>query len=152
VLVPQMFGNGMNGRTYGAEVSADWNVVSRWKLTGSYSLLNMRLKLDSTSHDVSIGTAVVGQSPKSQFQARSYLTLPGHVDFDTSLYYVDRLPAINTPAYARVDARLAWHATESIELSVVGQNLLNERHFEFNTSLDQTDPTQARRSVYGKIT
>ena len=147
-----MFGNGMNGRTYGAEVSADWNVVSRWKLTGSYSLLNMRLTLDSTSHDVSIGTAAVGLSPKSQFQARSYLTLPGRVDFDTSLYYVDRLPAINTPAYARVDARLAWHATESIELSVVGQNLLNERHFEFNDSLDQTDPTQAERSVYGKIT
>jgi len=151
VLVPQMFGNGMHGRTYGAEVSADWNVMNRWKLTGSYSWLNMRLQLDPSSLDVSGATAAAGNSPRNQFQVRSYLTLPWGVDFDSSLYYVDRLPALNTPAYARVDARLAWHATESIELSVVGQNLLDERHFEFNDNVEQTDPSQAKRSVYGKI-
>jgi len=152
VLIPQMFGNGMHGRTYGAELSADWSVVDRWKLTGSYSWLNMRLQLDPTSLDVSGATAAVGQSPRNQFQVRSYLTLPGRIDCDTSLYYVDQLPAVMTPAYTRVDARLAWHATESIELSIVGQNLLNERHFEFNDNIEQTDPSQAKRSVYGRMT
>ena len=152
VLVPQIFGNGMNGRTYGAEASADWNVVTRWKLTGSYSLLNMRLRLAPTSLDVSNATAASRQSPHSQFQIRSYLTLPREFDFDSSLYYVDRLPSINTPAYTRVDARLAWHPTESIELSVVGQNLLDQRHFEFIDTVDQTVPSQVKRSVYGKVT
>jgi iron complex outermembrane receptor protein len=152
VLVPQMFGNGMHGHTYGGEVSADWNVVDRWKLTGSYSLLNMHLQIDPSSLDVSNATAAAGQSPHSQFQVRSYLTLPRKFDFDSSLYYVGRLPALNTPAYTRVDARLAWHPTESLELSVVGQNLLDERHFEFIDAADQTQPSQAQRSVYGKVT
>ena len=153
LLVPQMFGNGMHGHTYGAEASADWNVVNRWKLTGSYSWLNMRLRLDPTSLDTSHATAAAGDSPQSQFQVRSYVTLPGRFDFDSSLYYVDRLPSINTPAYTRVDARLAWHPTESIELSVVGQNLLDERHFEFTNAADQLYlSSQVKRSVYGKVT
>ena len=151
ILVPQMFGNGMHGRTYGGEVSADWNVVNRWKLTASYSLLNLSLRLDPTSNDTT-SMAASRRSPHSQFQVRSYLTLPRQFDFDSALYYVDRLPSIGTPAYTRVDARLAWHPTESLELSVVGQNLLDERHFEFIGATDQTQPSQALRSVYGKVT
>jgi iron complex outermembrane receptor protein len=152
ILAPQMFGNGMHGQTYGAEASADWSVVNRWRVSGSYSLLNMHLQLDPTSLDVSNATASAGQSPRHQFQVRSYLTLPGRFDFDTSLYYVDRLPALNTPAYSRVDARFGWRPTESLELSVVGQNLLDERHFEFINISEQTQPSQVQRSVYGKIT
>ncbi|MGA2982566.1 MAG: TonB-dependent receptor [Terriglobia bacterium] len=153
LLVPEVFGNGAHGQTFGAEASADWSVVNRWKLTGSYSWLNMRLQLDPSSHDTSSATAAAGQSPRHQFQVRSYLTLPRRFDFDSSLYYVDRLPALNTPAYTRVDARLAWHPTESIELSVVGQNLLDERHFEFIDAADQLYlSSQVKRSVYGKIT
>jgi len=121
LLVPEIFANGMHGQTYGAEVSADWSVMNRWKLTGSYSWLDMRLQLYPSALDTSNATGAAGQSPRHQFQVRSYLTLPGRVDFDNSLYYVDRLPALNTPAYTRVDARLAWHATESLELSLVGR-------------------------------
>lgn len=153
LLVPEMFANEMHGQTFGAEASADWSVVNRWKLTGSYSWLDMRLQLDPTSHDTSSATASAGQSPRHQFQVRSYLTLPHQFDFDSALYYTDRLPALNTSAYTRVDARLAWHATESLELSVVGQNLLDERHFEFTNAPDQLYlSSQIKRSVYGKIT
>jgi len=150
ILVPQMFGNKMHGQTYGAEVSADWNVVNRWKLSGSYSWLKMSLHLDPSSLDAS-STAAVGESPRHQFQVRSYLTLPQRLEFDSELYYVDSLPAMRVPSYERVDARLAWHARESIELAVVGQNLLDDRHFEFG-GIDITSPTQAKRSVYGELT
>jgi len=153
LLVPLIFANDMHGQTYGAEVSADWSVVDRWRLSGSYSWLDMRLQLDPLSHDTSSATAAADQSPRHQFKVRSYLALPGRFDFDSSLYYVDRLPALNTPAYTRVDARLAWHATESFELSVVGQNLLDERHFEFMGAADQLSlSSQVKRSVYGKVT
>jgi iron complex outermembrane receptor protein len=153
LLVPETFSNGMHGNTFGAEVSADWKVVDRWKLTGSYSWLDMRLQLDPSSHDTSSATAAAGQSPRHQFQVRSYVTLPRKLDFDSSLYYVDRLPALNTPAYTRVDTRLAWRATESVELSLQGQNLLDGRHFEFIDAPDQLYlSSQVKRSVYGKVT
>jgi iron complex outermembrane receptor protein len=54
------------------------------------------------------------------------------------------------PGYTRFDARLAWHPAEYVELSVVGQNLTNGRHLEFMTSGRVS--SEARRSVYGKIT
>jgi iron complex outermembrane receptor protein len=152
VLVPQMFSNGMHGQTFGAEASADWNVVKRWKLTGSYSWLNMRLQLYPSALDNSQAPAAAGQSPRHQFQVQSYLTLPRKFDFDSSLYYVDRLPVLNTPSYVRVDARLAWHPAGFLELSVVGQNLLDARHFEFTNIADQTQASQVKRSVYGKVT
>jgi hypothetical protein len=49
------------------------------------------------------------------------------------------------------DARLGWRLAESIELSVAGQNLLGPRHFELGQAC-WLHATQARRSVYGKIT
>jgi iron complex outermembrane receptor protein len=109
----------------------------------------MNLHLDPSSLDAN-SAAAVGESPRHQFQVRSYLTLPQRLEFDSELYYVDSLPAVRIPSYERVDARLAWHAAESIELTVVGQNLLDDRYFEFG-GVDITSPTQAKRSVYGEV-
>jgi iron complex outermembrane recepter protein len=53
------------------------------------------------------------------------------------------------PRYFELDTRLGWHVSERLELAVVGQNLLHERHPEYGF------PSPAReeieRSVYGKI-
>jgi outer membrane receptor for monomeric catechols len=64
---------------------------------------------------------------------------------------VDRLPNQKVPSYARLDARLGWRLAESVELSVAGQNLLDPCHFEFGPAY-MLNPTQAKRSVYGRIT
>ena len=63
-------------------------------------------------------------SPNHQFQVRSLLDLPHHLEWDDMLGYVDKLALGNIPAYARLDSRLGWRVGESLELSVVGQNLL----------------------------
>jgi iron complex outermembrane receptor protein len=151
ILVPQMFDNNMHAQTYGAEVTADWDVLKRWKLTSSYSWARMSLKIDPSSLD-STTAASAGYIPRHQFQVRSHLALPRRIEFDSAAYYVGRLPALNVPAYTRVDARLAWHSSEHVELSVVGQNLLDDRHLEMDIDTNPTQATQARRRVYGEIT
>jgi iron complex outermembrane recepter protein len=100
----------------------------------------MNLHLDPSSLDANATASTVGGSPQHQFQVRSYLTLPQRLEFDSELYYVGSLPAMRVPSYERVDSRLAWHAREAIELAVVGQNLLDDRHFEFG-GIDITSPT-----------
>jgi hypothetical protein len=35
------------------------------------------------------------------------------------------------PPYATLDARLAWRTSQSVEVAVVGQNLLQAQHVEF---------------------
>ncbi len=124
LTLPLMWGNGMHGQDYGAEFSANWQVIPRWKLSGGYSFLKMNLHLNPTSQDTS-SVAEEGQSPEHEFNIRSYLNLTRNWFFDNSLYYVSRLPAYQVPSYFRLDSRLAWRATKSLELSVSGQNLLS---------------------------
>jgi hypothetical protein len=48
------------------------------------------------------------------------------------------------------DTRLGWKASEFLELSIAGQNLLTPRHFEMLDGV-QIRPTQVQRSVVAKL-
>jgi len=72
-----------------------------------------------------------GDAPQHQLQIRSQLNLRRNLEWDSSLMYVSSLSNRNIPGYVRVDTRLGWRPAESVELSLVGQNLLTPRHLEF---------------------
>jgi iron complex outermembrane recepter protein len=64
---------------------------------------------------------------------------------------VSEIANSQAPAYTRADVRPGWWAYESMEVSVIGQNLFSPRHLEF------VDPegnlsTQDVRKVFAKIT
>ncbi len=73
------------------------------------------------------------------------------MEFDTSLSYVSRLAELRVPRYTRLDSRVGWRATESLEISVVGQNLLDPRRFEFGSAGQGVNATQVKRGVYAKF-
>jgi len=52
------------------------------------------------------------------------------------------------PAYVTLDARLAWRPIRNLELSVVGQNLLDSKHPEFQQEILPALRAQIPRSVY----
>jgi hypothetical protein len=54
------------------------------------------------------------------------------VDVDISLRVVDDLTDIGIPRYTEMDARIAWRATDTLELSLSGFNLLHDQHPEGN--------------------
>jgi iron complex outermembrane receptor protein len=58
----------------------------------------------------------------------------------------------NIPAYTTLDARLAWSPTPGVELSLVGQNLLEKEHLEFYPQNLPVAPTYVQRSVYAQMT
>jgi len=60
------------------------------------------------------------------------------------------LTALKISSYSTADARLGWWMRPSIELSVVGQNLLQPHHYEFAS--DPGPNVGIKRSMYGKIT
>jgi iron complex outermembrane receptor protein len=64
---------------------------------------------------------------------------------------VDGLPAQQLPSYTRLDTRLSWRPAERVELSLVGQNLLKERHVESNDIGTSVTASQVRRSAYAKV-
>jgi iron complex outermembrane receptor protein len=143
--------NLMSGETYGVELGAHWQAASWWRWSGTYSYLQMQLHLDPGSRDRT-SEGAEGDSPHHQFALRSSMDLPRRIEFDVALRYVDSLPNQRIPSYLAMDVRLGWRPTKNLELAVVGQNLLDDRHPEFASSIIQTRPTEIQHSVYGKLT
>jgi iron complex outermembrane receptor protein len=155
LVVPAIWRNLADGRTFGIEGWATFQATSRWRITPGFSLLHMKIRRDADSHDTLVEDSV-GNSPTQQFQLRSTLNLTSRLEWDAALYYTGSLLTTVGPSlqpldsYARVDTRLGWRIGEFTELSIAGQNLLSPRRFEF-TDVHQVHATQAQRSVLGKI-
>ena len=150
--IPLVFSNQMHGTTEGLELSAHFKVTDRWTLSPGYALLHMSLVTEPGSQDTITVANTEGSNPRHQAQLRSSVNLPHGFAWDTNIYFVDRLPAQQVPSYTRLDMRFSWRPVERLELSVVGQNLLQDLHVESNDLLTSVEPTQVQRSVYAKLT
>jgi iron complex outermembrane receptor protein len=150
VVFPFFFRNGLLGNTAGFEIAPDWTPTSRWRLRGSYSYLHFDLSKGTGSQDTSTVTSTRGSSPHHQVMIQSSLDLPKKLEFDQTLRYVSDRPAQQVRAYTTADVRFSWNATRSLELSVVGQNLLQPQHAEFGG--DPGGLVGIERTVYAKIT
>lgn len=150
VVFPFVASNKMGGGTYGIEPFAEWKVLPKWRLLGSYSYLQMDITKNKNSLDPTPDNPD-GQSPKHQFFVQSSIDLPKHFEQDLSLRYVDKLPSLNIPSYYSLDFHLGWRPGTHWELSLVGHDLLNSRHLEFIPEFINTTPTEVRRTVSGRI-
>ncbi len=137
-------GNQAHALSTGLELAADWQALPEWRLRGSYSFLNHK-----QSANAAVGSDNL--SPSHQWQLESRWDVAEDWQFDQWLAYVDDLEDTTVDAYLRLDLRLAWQAMDGLELSLVGQNLLEETHQEFPGFL-YTTPTNISRAVYGQVT
>jgi iron complex outermembrane receptor protein len=93
-----------------------------------------------------------GSSPVHSAQLRSHLNLAHGIAWDASAYFVDRLKSGDIPSYTRLDTGLTWRFTEGLAMSVVGQNLVKDRHLEFLDDSETVNSTLVKRSAYAKLT
>lgn len=123
--------NGLLGTTTGFELAPGWKPTAWWRMQGSWSYLNMRLRTEPGSMDVTTVASDEGSSPRHQLGFQSFLDLPGHIEFSQILRYVSILGAQQTPGYETADARVAWHVSPHVEFALTGQNLLQPHHPEY---------------------
>lgn len=139
------FDNTTSGESYGVEAAATWRVADNWRLEASYSFLNVHA--DSTT------VADPERShPHHQAQVHSYLDITRDLELNAALYYVDNVPSQGAPWYLRLDVGVTWRPTDHLELAVWGQNLLDERHREFNDTVFLAEPTEVPRAAYIQAT
>jgi len=148
-LVPLLDTFDYRGQSMGFEVSGRFDATDWWRFYASYSFLttDLRIRAGSLALD---GDEDEGNSPENQAQVRTSFDIPGDLELDLWLRYVDHLATPDVPSYVELDARIAWRPVERVELSVVGQNLLHESHLEGRSTggIDKEVP----RGVYGAIT
>jgi iron complex outermembrane receptor protein len=151
LVIPTLSSALGHARNYGAEVSVNVEVTRSWRISSSYTFLQMHVAGDASSQDPNAGS-IEFDTPKHQYQFHSLLNVTRHVDWDTSLYHVGALPDAGddpTPAFLRLDTRIGWRVGEAVEFSVTGQNLLTPHHAEFGDDL--MFHTLVPRSIFGKI-
>ena len=142
------------GTAWGAEVGADYVVNDTWRLRAGYSYLQLDIDEPANALDTGVETS----SPHNRAFLRSLATLPGGIEFDTTLRYVDSLSTVSrgvrtrVSSYVTADVRVAYELMDGLEISIVGQNLLEAEHPEFGESpFAGGAPTEVERSVYGRI-
>ncbi|HEX5162273.1 MAG TPA: TonB-dependent receptor [Steroidobacteraceae bacterium] len=123
------------GRTYGAELQAEWEPLDDWRLTASYSYIDM--ELTATGQDANRGEWVEDSTPRNIAGLRSFYTC-GDFDIDAQLRYQSEIGRQSLDAtgagidgYTELDLRFGWRASTQWEISLVGQNLLHDDHIEF---------------------
>lgn len=151
VLVPLTFNSKLEGETYGVEVVTNWQPLGWWRLQGVYSYIQIQLHANNPANQILEDENPEGETPHHQGSIRSLMNLTSNINFDVWLRYVDELPELDIDHYFTVDARLAWKPVNEIELSIVGQNLVDRQHAEFTSDLREIVPTQIERSFYGQV-
>jgi len=145
------FGNSAKGKTYGLEVAASWQASNRTHFDLAYSFQESDLKWISDP-DIVQNT----DAPRHQLSFRSHFELMPSIELDLWFRYTDSIRVFSTitateptiiEGYVNLDARLAWRPKENIELSLVGQNLLDDHHLEYIQE-SFIVPTEVDRGVF----
>ncbi len=153
VAQPAVFNNSLSKGLYGAELAVAWQTNSwlRWDLAYSY------LAEDKNSFD-NFTANNAEKSPDHMMSLVAGLQPLAQVNVSAGLRYVDECVARgimsledrSIPHYTTLDARIGWYFRPNMELSLVGQNLLEDNHREY-VAESFTLPTEVPRSLYMKL-
>ena len=142
--------NGAEGETYGGTLAGTWRVAPNWRLRGSYTYLHMFARIKE-GHPADVADVRPGLNPTHQASLRSSVTVRRDIDVDVDLRYVDSLPSARIPGYVEADVRLGWTIHPDITVSIVGQDLLHDRHAEFPPTFFSLEPREIERRGYAKV-
>lgn len=145
--VPTVLANGQTGTSHGVELSAEYRARPWWRLRSGYSTLQLDVRPKPDSTDRTFGSTE-SHDPSHQWFLRQAFDLPARVQFDLGFRYVGRIANQAVPAYGELDARVGWQATQTLDCSIVGQNLLHRQHAEFGALATRK---AVERGVHGKV-
>lgn len=139
-FLPIRFANGAEGTTYGVEAWGSWDVDAGWRLSAGVSTLEKDFGVKPGQLDV-LGLASLGDDPSYQLLVRSQADLTDTLELDIRLRAVDDLDQSGLDGYVEADVRLGWRFSDKLELSITGQNLIDDHRVE------TADPN--RRRAFG---
>lgn len=156
ILAPFQVTNGMDGETYGVELSAQWSIKEWWRLTAGYTWFNFNELNRGQSQEARQGFSE-GENAEHRFSLISYMDLPGNFEFNGVLYYVDSLPELGfadseeIDSNVRLDLNISYHPTKNWTITVGGRNLLEESSQEFTETMDGVLPSEVPRIIYTTV-
>jgi catecholate siderophore receptor len=141
-------------RTEGLELSLTGRVRSNWQVSGGYSWLDARLQGNDSVR--------LAQTPKQQFSLWNRYDLSRQLGFglgvihQSSQFAAIRTSAATTrlPAFARVDAAIYYRVSDSVQLQLNIENLLDTAYFSDahnNFNISTGAPLNARLTLTSRF-
>jgi iron complex outermembrane receptor protein len=147
-VVRERFGNRVRGDTWGGEIASTVEVTPRWRLSGSYSLLEAAFEGPGGPTGAAANDA--GSAPQNQFQIHSSFDLTKSVQLNGALYFVGPMPELNVPSYFSTDLNVTWQINEGMSLQVGAMDLFDSSHPEY-ASIGPPHASQAPLTVYAEL-
>ncbi len=147
---PVEFTNFTEGDSYGIEVWGNYRVNTWWRLSAGFNVQHENLTYNVpltpgilAPYEAPVVPALVNQTigytgddPTHQIRLHSSMDFAHDVTLDLDLRNVGALPNPVVPNYTELNARIGWHVTQALLLSLTGSNLIHNHHVEFvSTSL-----------------
>ncbi len=120
-VIPINLKSGESGNTYGFEIVVRNKLASDTQIALSYGYVGQSL----FSHGTDIA------APKHQIGARFSKSLRDNFDFDGMLYHYSAVSILGGAEYTKLDLRLGWKPSKSMELSLSGHDLFKSRQSTF---------------------
>ncbi|HEY6514515.1 MAG TPA: TonB-dependent receptor [Steroidobacteraceae bacterium] len=153
-IYPLLTENLIDGHATGLESLALYSPVAWWRLSVSYSY--MQMSLTPLGEDLNRNHFYEGSTPRNQAGVQSYFDLSHNIELYGGLRVlsaVEMLPEIvngtGDPGYQELDLNAIWRVTPHLTLSLEGQSLLHSRHIEFGAPDERS---AIERSVFGRVT
>ena len=126
-----VFRNLGEGASKGLEAWWRWQPLNNWRLSGGLVVQDVDLAFKPDSRDASANTNLANNDARRQLFLRSYFDVSDAHKIDFSLRYNSGLPNPAVPAYTELDAQWTWSVSPSLEVALIGKNLLHASHAEF---------------------
>lgn len=146
LIIPLVAQNSTQGHAYGAELAADWAVLSDTRLRLGYSFIDLTVDNTPTAPSVE-GSSV----PRDQVQMRVQHDLNQNTELDFTLMYVDSMKNGNIEDYIRADTRVEWRPSTHMGLTLGVQNIFHDGQVESHTEQFELS-SKSRTAFYLKAT
>ncbi|WP_018294169.1 TonB-dependent receptor plug domain-containing protein [Mariprofundus ferrooxydans] len=152
-IIPEYLTNVLNGEGDGFEANFRYNPWQWLTLKGSYTYLHQVY----TDYPVKDGETIwtvrsnKGQDPANRFHLGVGVNPIKGVEFDTNLYFTGPFREGDIHGYHRLDMRLAWKPVEYLEVSLVGQDML-QASYQSNTDSIVGYAARIPQRYYAQVT
>jgi iron complex outermembrane receptor protein len=138
-----VFRNMAQGRTRGIETWASWQAGKAWRLSGGGVVQRIDTSALPGSQDQTATTGLATSDPRHYWMLRSSHDLAAGHELDLTLRRVGALPRPVVPSYTALDLRYGWRIRKGLELSLIGQNLLDPQHAEYGSAPGRSEYERA---------
>lgn len=136
--VGSVFSNLASGRTRGLETWATWQPSTRWRMAAGFVAQHVQTSLAPNSKDASGASGLATSDPNNYLSLRSSIDFSERHSLDVMVRQYGKLDKPAVPSYTAVDVNYIWRPTQSIEVSIRGENLTDAKHAEFGSAPGRT--------------